>query len=244
MALKTINDTNLIAIADAIRAKGVEGTFKPSEMAGAIAGIQSGGGGGTFIPSTFDKREESKSSYGVANKVAYSYSSTAKNLYFTYSFPDGTPKEYRLALIVYTSSGQTTRVKVYFNDTTTEAGSFSNSYYNQAEMKFVNVPTGTTKIKCTVDLPQYNNCYAEIYLIDDLESSFTSTTELIEKLIPFSGNNPLSLYNGYSPSIVDANVQTILISDPKYTLITEGGVTLDGGEIVKDFRGVITNANS
>ena len=44
MAQKVLtNPSNYLAIADAIRAKGVEGSWKPSEMATAIASIQSGG---------------------------------------------------------------------------------------------------------------------------------------------------------------------------------------------------------
>lgn len=45
MALKTINDTNLSAIAAAIREKnGETTTYKPSEMAAAISAIATGGG--------------------------------------------------------------------------------------------------------------------------------------------------------------------------------------------------------
>lgn len=44
MALKTINDTNLSAIANAIRSKnGETTTYKPSEMAAAISAISGGG---------------------------------------------------------------------------------------------------------------------------------------------------------------------------------------------------------
>lgn len=47
MALKTINDTNLSAIAAAIREKNqTTTTYKPSEMANAIKAIPAGGGGG------------------------------------------------------------------------------------------------------------------------------------------------------------------------------------------------------
>lgn len=43
MAIKTINDENLVAIAEAIRGKnGLEETYKPSEMAAAIEAIQTG----------------------------------------------------------------------------------------------------------------------------------------------------------------------------------------------------------
>lgn len=47
MALKTINDTNLSAIAAAIREKnGETTTYKPSEMAAAISAISTGGSSG------------------------------------------------------------------------------------------------------------------------------------------------------------------------------------------------------
>lgn len=44
MAKGLVEQSSLTAIADAIRAKGVEGNWKPAEMAGAIANIPAGGG--------------------------------------------------------------------------------------------------------------------------------------------------------------------------------------------------------
>lgn len=58
MAIKTIDDTNLTAIADAIRAKGVTGSWKPSEMAAAIASIQSSGGNEDSLSSVYNSAEE------------------------------------------------------------------------------------------------------------------------------------------------------------------------------------------
>ena len=43
MATVLTNDANYTAIADAIRAKGGEGTFTPAQMATAIANLPSGG---------------------------------------------------------------------------------------------------------------------------------------------------------------------------------------------------------
>lgn len=59
MANVIINDTNLTNIANAIREKnGTTDTYKPSEMANAIAAIEAGGGGGGYEPTdaelTFD----------------------------------------------------------------------------------------------------------------------------------------------------------------------------------------------
>lgn len=46
MAIVTIDDTNLVNIANAIRSKnGTNNTYKPSEMASAIENIETGGGG-------------------------------------------------------------------------------------------------------------------------------------------------------------------------------------------------------
>lgn len=45
MAIVTTNDQHYSDIADAIRAKGVNGVFKPAQMAGAISNIPTGGGG-------------------------------------------------------------------------------------------------------------------------------------------------------------------------------------------------------
>lgn len=48
MAIVTIDDTNLVNIANAIRIKnGTDNTYKPSEMASAIESIETGGGGET-----------------------------------------------------------------------------------------------------------------------------------------------------------------------------------------------------
>lgn len=50
MAIVTINDANLTAIANSIRAKnGTQTTYKPSEMAAAITAIPTGGGGGEVV---------------------------------------------------------------------------------------------------------------------------------------------------------------------------------------------------
>lgn len=48
MAKGLVEQSSLTAIADAIRAKGVEGNWKPAEMAGAITSIQGGGGSETI----------------------------------------------------------------------------------------------------------------------------------------------------------------------------------------------------
>lgn len=57
MALVTLNDANLTAIADAIRAKGVEGNFTPSQMAPAIASIETGGGGSSSGSCMYESAE-------------------------------------------------------------------------------------------------------------------------------------------------------------------------------------------
>lgn len=50
MAIVTINDANLTAIANSIRAKnGTQTTYKPSEMASAITAIPTGGGSGEVV---------------------------------------------------------------------------------------------------------------------------------------------------------------------------------------------------
>ena len=51
MANVIINDSNLVAIGNAIREKnGTEDTYKPREMAEAILAITTGGGGGGDLP--------------------------------------------------------------------------------------------------------------------------------------------------------------------------------------------------
>ena len=53
MAKKLYEESNIQAIADAIREKnGKTDTYKPSEMAAAITNIPTGGGGGGELPAS------------------------------------------------------------------------------------------------------------------------------------------------------------------------------------------------
>ena len=58
MAIVKTDPSNYLAIADAIRAKGIEGSWKPSEMADVINKITAGGGSIVFTPEIVDKQDQ------------------------------------------------------------------------------------------------------------------------------------------------------------------------------------------
>lgn len=72
MANVIINDTNLFAIADAIRGKNGESTkYKPNEMAAAITAIETGGGeGGYYVPDEV---------FTLSGDVSYWFAASRKN---------------------------------------------------------------------------------------------------------------------------------------------------------------------
>lgn len=78
--VKLFEDTNIKAIADAIRAKnGTEETYKPSEMANAIEKIETGGGVDAFIERTATDITSNASSIG---SNAFSYYRTLETANF------------------------------------------------------------------------------------------------------------------------------------------------------------------
>ena len=113
MATVLTNDANYIAIADAIRAKGGEGTFTPAQMATAIANLPSGGANKvltsaiiTGTSSTIDI-----SNYTTDNNFILFFGLSNSAYYIRYIFTPSIPwknssiTEYGGPLLYNTSSG-------------------------------------------------------------------------------------------------------------------------------------------
>ena len=88
MAKVLVNDSSLTSIADAIREKtGSSDTYKPSEMAGAIKAIPTGGGGGdseeelgAFLGDDLEVLDNSKATSLRTRICQYAYSLVTVNL--------------------------------------------------------------------------------------------------------------------------------------------------------------------
>lgn len=107
MATVLTNDANYTAIADAIRAKGGEGTFTPAQMAAAIANLPSGGA---------DKVLTSAIITGTSSKIDISNYTTDNNfiLFFGIKF---SPQ-------VYATAMYTPTIPFEIDSSTTEYGGF------------------------------------------------------------------------------------------------------------------------
>ena len=113
MATVLTNDANYIAIADAIRAKGGEGTFTPAQMATAIANL-SGGGANKVLTSAIITGTSSKidiSNYTTDNNFILFFGLSNSAYYIRYIFTPSIPwknssiTEYGGPLLYNTSSG-------------------------------------------------------------------------------------------------------------------------------------------
>ena len=97
MAIKTIDETNLTNIADAIRAKnGTTEVYKPSEMAAAIQAITTGGGsgGGSSYDLYYSYNSKVYNQYGYAQ-----FDVTDKTtLKFTYDITQSSGSNYQVYL--------------------------------------------------------------------------------------------------------------------------------------------------
>ena len=92
MATVLTNDANYTAIANAIRAKGGEGTFTPAQMATAIANLPSGGASNKVLTSAIITGTSSKidiSNYTTDNNfiLFFGYSTDKTNYYRTMYAP-------------------------------------------------------------------------------------------------------------------------------------------------------------
>ena len=113
MATVLTNDANYTAIADAIRAKGGEGTFTPAQMAAAIANLPSGGANkvltSAIITGTSSKIDISN--YTTDNNFILFFGLSNSAYYIRYIFTPTIPwknsstAEYGGQLIYNTNSG-------------------------------------------------------------------------------------------------------------------------------------------
>ena len=113
MATVLTNDANYTAIADAIRAKGGEGTFTPAQMAAAIANLPSGGANkvltSAIITGTSSKIDISN--YTTDNNFILFFGLSNGSYYTRYIFTptipwkDSSTTEYGGQLIYNTNSG-------------------------------------------------------------------------------------------------------------------------------------------
>ena len=113
MATVLTNDANYTAIADAIRAKGGEGTFTPAQMAAAIANLPSGGANkvltSAIITGTSSKIDISN--YTTDNNFILFFGLSNSSYYTRYIFTptipwkDSSTTEYGGPLLYNTSSG-------------------------------------------------------------------------------------------------------------------------------------------
>ena len=113
MATVLTNDANYTAIADAIRAKGGEGTFTPAQMATAIANLPSGGANkvltSAIITGTSSKIDISN--YTTDNNFILFFGLSNSAYYIRYIFTPSIPwknssiTEYGGPLLYNTSSG-------------------------------------------------------------------------------------------------------------------------------------------
>lgn len=236
MAKGLVEQSSLTAIADAIRAKGVEGNWKPAEMAGAIANIVAGGDA-TYIPTELEHQEKIFSVYPYMTKTSYVASTYTGT--FTFNFPgEGTQQEYRMAVVLYTYSGSVTKATVTIDGTATN---FFNNKTQSLQPFYISVPAGTKEIICTGTFPQYQNATARFFLMSDLTTDFTEVQAMIDNLVQFKRGEVTWVYTISNASYVSMKIVEVIIQQEKYTLITPGGITLADGTEIKDFKGVILN---
>ena len=88
MATVLTNDANYTAIADAIRAKGGEGTFTPAQMATAIANLPSGGASNKVLTSAIIT--------GTSSKIDISNYTTDDNFILFFGYSNDKTKYYRI----------------------------------------------------------------------------------------------------------------------------------------------------
>ena len=98
MATVLTNDANYTAIADAIRAKGGEGTFTPAQMATAIANLPSGGASNKVLTSAIITGTSSRidiSNYTTDNNFILLFGLSNGRYYIRWIFTPSIPWEYR-----------------------------------------------------------------------------------------------------------------------------------------------------
>lgn len=145
MAKGLVEQSTMIAIADAIRAKGVEGSFTPAQMAGAISAIVTGGGGSVeYVPTELNIIPATQTSKHIFTYRTYG---DTQALDLVWNFKEPTTKD--LYFIGMTNTGITTP-QIFFNNSTNASDTFSSLRQgNGKAYQSVLIPAGTTKIHFT-----------------------------------------------------------------------------------------------
>ena len=123
MATVLTNDANYTAIADAIRAKGGEGTFTPAQMATAITNLPSGGASNKVLTSAIIT--------GTSSKIDISNYTTDNNFILFFGL-DWASSDTKYVLSIYTPS-----IPGKMNSSTIEYGGFilsRDKYLNMIEL--------------------------------------------------------------------------------------------------------------
>lgn len=131
MATVLTDDANYTAIANAIRAKGGEGTFTPAQMATAIANLPSGGAGNKVLTSAIIT--------GTASKIDISNYVNDDNFILFFGI------DWSSTSSVYISAMYTPTIPFKINASTTEYGGFL--IYKTNNANFMVLPSsGFTKL--------------------------------------------------------------------------------------------------
>lgn len=209
MSIVKTDTSNYSAIADAIRAKGVEGSWKPSQMASAITSLAIGGGDYTFIPPETYLAQEG---YKILVPQYHGYMSSAiASDAMTFTFNEPTTQVYYFNVWGYSSGYQ------FIVSAKRNGGSFYNNTFNSGTPDGVSwtgyaykveIPIGTEEIVVTVNhsgnvfsstsfvrcaildtdsilLPQVDSNYTHILTSLDVDTKHSSVCgEYISKNVP------------------------------------------------------------
>lgn len=145
MAIMRTDSANYSTIADAIRAKGVTGNFKPNEMAEAISAIVSGGGGSVeYVPTVLNVINGTERSKYIITYQTYGY---IQALEMIWEFEEPTTKE--LYLIGMTTTG-IAKPEVFFDNATIAADTCSSLRNGDGKAyQSITIPIGTKKVRFT-----------------------------------------------------------------------------------------------
>lgn len=129
MATVLTNDANYTAIADAIRAKGGEGTFTPPQMATAIANLSSGGANKVLTSAIIT---------GTSSKIDISNYTTDNNFILFFGIKYSSTN-------IYATAMYTPTIPFKIDSSTTEYGGFL-AYRNQTSNFIMLSSSGLTQL--------------------------------------------------------------------------------------------------
>lgn len=231
MAKMITDSSNYSAIAEAIRAKGVEGNFKPTEMAEAISAIVAGGGGSVeYVPTEKEIIPEYIGTKFVFTFLTYSYT---QNLELIYTFKEPTTKPYYLNCM--TDVGIGTDKKIYFDGVASSSDTLNPLGYSKSSLG-VTIPEGTTTVKIAFSC--YSTDYTHTVGFYISETRIESGSQVSDYYAVWEAESPVdfSLFDDISYTQVDAakvQIQPIEDRTPEQTVILVQGylkVSVDGTE--------------